>query len=154
MILIKGVHLQGIYPSKRFTNIRDRLVAKEDLIQLGLLSFGRASAEKVNTQIPSYSLTGDEYFIAPTTNVTNLLTRWPNCMISSYPIYRHMILIITCYFQKYIKNAKIKVCWIVFTIIEEFLANHLGERTIFDAILSISQAERSFDTRKTSRYKT
>ena len=29
-----------------------------------MLSFGRASAEKVNTQIPVYSLTGDEYFIA------------------------------------------------------------------------------------------
>jgi hypothetical protein len=51
--------------SKRFANIRDRLEAKiEDLIHLGLLSSGSIRAERVDTQIPLYSLTGDGYFIS------------------------------------------------------------------------------------------
>lgn len=45
-------------------------------------------------------------------------------------------------FSKIYQKCKDKgMLEIVFTIIEEFLTNHLGERTIFDAILSISQAE-------------
>src|SRR5689334_23559913 len=56
---------KNIPKSKRFINIRDRLVAKiEDLLKLGLLSTSSVSAEKVDTQIPSYSLTGDGSFVA------------------------------------------------------------------------------------------
>ena len=55
----------------------------EDLIQLGLLSFGKATAKRVDTQIPLYSFSGDWCFIALILQYNESPDKMTHYMISS-----------------------------------------------------------------------
>jgi hypothetical protein len=140
------------YSSKTNTTItyavlkkKDRIEKKiKDLIELGALyQSGWTKSEKLKDhEVPLYSLTGDGYFIA----LLLLRNESPDKINQLYDFIQFNLQINDSYhnllFSKiYQKCKRIDMLETAFIIIEEFLANTLDDRTVFDAILSISQAE-------------